>query len=279
MTKKQLIIEKALELFAENGIEATSIQQITESCGISKGAFYLSFKSKDQLVLGILHHFMNDIITGVEQSVSEGQPNHILLSNFYYTVFHFHQKHANFAKIFIKEPFSSCNLELLEQFNQYNDSINDLIFSIVKRQFSEIDELMMPDLVYVILGFTKHYSELFFKIPYPIDLELLCNTLVEKTTILAKYTTTPFITPEFVYLNHTECLTPTKEQLLDILMKKMNESTDSLIRQSLELLMDDLKDAQLPEAVIQGLLKNIGDSPKNKWVVRAYELYMKNSSN
>ncbi len=43
-------MEKALELFSEQGFEATSVQQITERCGISKGAFYLSFKTKDELV-------------------------------------------------------------------------------------------------------------------------------------------------------------------------------------------------------------------------------------
>ena len=58
MSKKQLIIEKSLELFAKQGFEATSIQQITEYCGISKGAFYLSFKSKDELILALIDHFM-----------------------------------------------------------------------------------------------------------------------------------------------------------------------------------------------------------------------------
>ena len=39
-------MEKALELFARQGFEATSVQQITEHCGISKGAFYLSLNQK-----------------------------------------------------------------------------------------------------------------------------------------------------------------------------------------------------------------------------------------
>ena len=43
MTKKQLIMEKAAELFAKQGFEATSVQQITDYCGISKVPFiYLS---------------------------------------------------------------------------------------------------------------------------------------------------------------------------------------------------------------------------------------------
>ena len=62
MIKKQLIMEKALELFAEKGFEATSVQQITEHCGISKGAFYLSFKSKDELILALIDHFMMQVL-------------------------------------------------------------------------------------------------------------------------------------------------------------------------------------------------------------------------
>ena len=58
MIKKQLIIENAIQLFAEQGFEATSIQQITDKCGISKGAFYLSFKSKDELIFSLIDYFL-----------------------------------------------------------------------------------------------------------------------------------------------------------------------------------------------------------------------------
>ena len=69
MIKKQLIMDKALELFAEQGFEATSVQQITEHCGISKGAFYLSFKSKDELILAMIDHFMIGITIDIDQVV------------------------------------------------------------------------------------------------------------------------------------------------------------------------------------------------------------------
>jgi len=69
MLKKQLIMEKALELFSEQGFEATSVQQITERCGISKGAFYLSFKTKDELVFSMVDYYLQQFLIDIDQVV------------------------------------------------------------------------------------------------------------------------------------------------------------------------------------------------------------------
>ncbi|EIT86792.1 TetR family transcriptional regulator [Fictibacillus macauensis ZFHKF-1] len=54
--RKQLIIEEASALFANKGYDATSIQEIATACDISKGAFYLHFKSKEALLLSIFQY-------------------------------------------------------------------------------------------------------------------------------------------------------------------------------------------------------------------------------
>ena len=87
MSKKQLIMEKALELFAEQGFEATSVQQITEHCGISKGAFYLSFKSKDELIVALIDQFMSQMISNTDYQVTNMQNNELSLYNFYLQCF------------------------------------------------------------------------------------------------------------------------------------------------------------------------------------------------
>lgn len=276
MIKKQLIMEKALELFAENGIEATSIQQITERCGISKGAFYLSFKSKDQLVFGLIDHFTSEIVADIEQAVNENKANEDMLYHFYYTTFQAYQKHCHFAKIYVKEQLTSCNMEILERINKYDVYFNSIILSLVERQFSQVDFVMRADLVFVIKGFLKHYAELFFLSNFPIELDILCQSLVEKTAIIAEYATIPFITSELLSFTNTECLSPTKDQLMNLLVQKINESTDLIIKQSLELLKHDLMEPQLPPAVIQGLLKNLRDNSHSKWVAYLYELFLKN---
>ncbi|OMP67886.1 TetR/AcrR family transcriptional regulator [Domibacillus epiphyticus] len=68
--KEKLIIEQSMKLFAEKGFNATSIQEIATACGISKGAFYLHFKSKEALLLAILNHYfqlMYDKLIEIEE--------------------------------------------------------------------------------------------------------------------------------------------------------------------------------------------------------------------
>ena len=128
MIKKQLIMEKALELFAENGIEATSIQQITERCGISKGAFYLSYKSKNELVHDLIDYFMSEITANIERSVNSEEHNKDIVYNFYYTTFHAHQKYLDFAKIFMKEPITSFDFEILKLLKIAEKAKNENLF-------------------------------------------------------------------------------------------------------------------------------------------------------
>ncbi|MFA6599225.1 MAG: TetR/AcrR family transcriptional regulator [Ignavibacteriaceae bacterium] len=52
--KKALIMNAALELFANEGYHATSISKIAEKAGISKGLLYNYFESKEALIIQIL---------------------------------------------------------------------------------------------------------------------------------------------------------------------------------------------------------------------------------
>lgn len=47
---KQRILDEALRLFAVNGYEATSIEQITNAVGIKKASLYSHFKSKQEIL-------------------------------------------------------------------------------------------------------------------------------------------------------------------------------------------------------------------------------------
>ncbi|WP_459502821.1 TetR/AcrR family transcriptional regulator [Bacillus sp. C1] len=59
--KERLIIEMAMKLFATKGVKATSVQEIVTACSMSKGAFYLYFKSKDELLLATLRYYYDKI--------------------------------------------------------------------------------------------------------------------------------------------------------------------------------------------------------------------------
>lgn len=50
MSTKERIIQSAKELFSKKGYNYTSVEDIVRYAGLSKGAFYFYFKSKDQLM-------------------------------------------------------------------------------------------------------------------------------------------------------------------------------------------------------------------------------------
>jgi len=50
MTKKELILETALNLFAQQGVGSTSTAQITKEAGVAEGTLFVHFKNKATLV-------------------------------------------------------------------------------------------------------------------------------------------------------------------------------------------------------------------------------------
>ncbi|MCX8094833.1 MAG: TetR/AcrR family transcriptional regulator [Caldisericia bacterium] len=59
-TKKK-IIEVATYLFNDNGYDKTSVQDICEKAGVSKGAFFHHFPTKEFLFLEILNEFLEKL--------------------------------------------------------------------------------------------------------------------------------------------------------------------------------------------------------------------------
>ncbi|TYR81262.1 TetR/AcrR family transcriptional regulator [Priestia megaterium] len=59
--RKQHVLKNAHQLFIEKGFQATSIQDILEDSGISKGTFYNYFSSKNELVIEIFKWLYQDL--------------------------------------------------------------------------------------------------------------------------------------------------------------------------------------------------------------------------
>lgn len=276
MIKKQLIMDKALELFAEKGFESTSIQQITEHCGISKGAFYLSFKSKDELILALIDSFMRQFTSDIDYLVKSTENDEELLYKFYYTIFNSFHKHADFAKIFIKEQMRSFNEELILKGRIYDQAMDKVILTMVERLYGDDIKQTKHDVIYCVKGFMKTYSELFLFYDLPLDLDLLARSLVEKTNLLARHITVPFISTELVQIRQQPTKEETtKDQVLEILEQTIQEIEDSIEKESLILLKQQLIEPTLSPALVNGLLENIRTHPHCKWVSYLLRNYFK----
>lgn len=273
MSKKSLIMEKAIELFAENGIEATSVQQITERCGISKGAFYLHFKSKDELIISLIDYFMSSIITDIEQSVRNEKKTNQLLFTFLYTLFRNFHERIHFARIFSKEEAFTFNKDFFHRLQMYSSLMNKMILDIIERQFPNIKQEFHLDLLFTVNGFIKSYTEIFILSDDSIDIDYLCNTIVEKVTVIAEHAKLPFIPPHF-FKEISKGMELSKKQLKLLLKDAIKESEEPLIRESLLLLLEELETPKYNKAIIQGLLNNIRTSEQCRWIAYIYHIYL-----
>jgi TetR/AcrR family transcriptional regulator, cholesterol catabolism regulator len=70
-TKEQLI-RAAVRLFSEQGYAQTSLQQLVQTAGLTKGAFYYYFSSKEEILTLIYDSYLDDQLSRIEDVVGLG---------------------------------------------------------------------------------------------------------------------------------------------------------------------------------------------------------------
>ena len=70
----QRLLAAATRLFAEHGFETTSVQQIVDAAGVTKGAMYHYFGSKDDLLYEIYARLLRVQTARMEQEAEGGSP-------------------------------------------------------------------------------------------------------------------------------------------------------------------------------------------------------------
>ena len=72
------IIEAAIKLFSNSGYNKASVDDICAEAGISKGAFYHHFKSKQELFLALLDGWLEAIDNSIEASKDKTAPETLM---------------------------------------------------------------------------------------------------------------------------------------------------------------------------------------------------------
>ncbi len=273
MSKKQLIMDKSLELFAKKGFKATSIQEITNACGISKGAFYLSFKSKDELILALTDHFMEKFVSDIDQLVRESDYKKVFYNYYYYNFSNLSKKSA-FAELFMKEQMHFIDKAFITKLYEYMELIQQSMLVMIEKAYGDKVKEIKYDLVYTIQGLVNAYTELFLFNNIHSNIDLLAKSLAEKTDLLANSLTTPYIKEDVYYLmRQTQKDYFSEDAILGVIDEALSAIEESIEKDSLLLLKQELIQPTMNEAVIKGLLENIKHHPACHWagyVLRNY---------
>jgi AcrR family transcriptional regulator len=118
----------ARELFAQKGVQRTSLQDIADRLGITKPALYYHFKSRDDLVRSIIQPLIED----GEQFVHdhEGRPRgeratpRELLEGY----FDFHYRHREDLVLIVAELSTVADLGLIDAMLGWRERLCRLVF-------------------------------------------------------------------------------------------------------------------------------------------------------
>jgi AcrR family transcriptional regulator len=68
---RQRLMTSAVAVFAERGVIGSSVEEICEAAGFTRGAFYSNFADKDALVLAMIEQGIAEEYAAAEQAVTE----------------------------------------------------------------------------------------------------------------------------------------------------------------------------------------------------------------
>jgi|GEM_PF-217503 len=186
-SKRLFILEKAIELFSNSGFEAVSIQDITDSCGISKGAFYLSFKSKDELMVAIVEHLLTSVALIFDQAVSQSTEPQLRLHSMFEALLSFMRKNRGIAAFFMNEQihFQHKNKDLLCILIKYEQHTRAITEQLLVSVYGEKVTPYIQDLILSLNSLVKTYFEYVCIRGLDVEIGRLAQSLVEKMNILA----------------------------------------------------------------------------------------------
>ncbi len=67
---RQRLLNAAVELFGERGVLGSSVEEICERAGFTRGAFYSNFESKDELCLDVLRRKGEQYLSAMQAAIA-----------------------------------------------------------------------------------------------------------------------------------------------------------------------------------------------------------------
>jgi AcrR family transcriptional regulator len=270
-----------MKLFAQKGFSSTSIQEIATESGISKGAFYLHFKSKDDLLLSILEYIFETIDSSLlvfeNQDLSPREKFIKQLTAFFGTFI----GHKEFLIMLSKEQAIPRNEKIKNLFFKKRFESHLIYRKGLVSIYGENTETFSFDLALILEGLFHSYIGLLILEPAEFEIEELSHFLMRRMDSIVKDISAdqPFITEQKL-----EKILKSSKQFFEttdvnfIVQKMRNEIEKMENREALEISLEvleeeiNLKSPRIP--VIKGMLSNFkGISSLEKYMIEIAGFY------
>ncbi|WP_078547501.1 TetR/AcrR family transcriptional regulator [Litchfieldia alkalitelluris] len=155
---KNKITEQSIALFGERGFSETSIQDIVDALGVTKGTFYYYFSSKEELLMDIHMGYIQDLLEGQQKILNnEDNSSKDKLYEMVYMLIHTIESRGPSARVFFREMrnLSEDHLsQIIPKRDQFRTNIQALLEEGVNN--GEFKKDLKVDIVtFGILGMTN----------------------------------------------------------------------------------------------------------------------------
>ncbi|TQV74947.1 TetR/AcrR family transcriptional regulator [Aliikangiella marina] len=279
-SKRVKILNSAKQLFLEQGYKSTSIQSIATEAGISKGAVYLYFKSKESILLSIFRMLEDKVwqqIKAIDSDSSlsprEKYRRHILT---------FHNEVTENLQ-FNQMMLSESGVELNEAFFNYAREYRYKLQKVQEATLLSIyGEQLLPwlsDVVISVGGIMQEFDTSIVLDNLTFDSEELADYIVHVTDFIVagvvKAKTKPLFKEENIQIREA-FLEKLKDDKLVAIEESMDEiarlceetittkENQQMLQETITMIKDALLEESLNKTLLKGLLNNLDLSPELK---------------
>jgi AcrR family transcriptional regulator len=126
------ILAAAVDLFAEQGYDSTTVQQVVDRAGTTKGGLYHHFSSKDEILYELYHGVFATMLAQLEQILAQGSDPESALRAVIDSVVSSTAESLKVTAVFAQEVNRvdpQRFKQLQDDWRRYQDSVRELIRS------------------------------------------------------------------------------------------------------------------------------------------------------
>lgn len=135
-TKEQLVLA-ALEVFHRHGVARTSLNEIAQAAGMTRGALYWHFRNKEALFEALFQHFFDEMAQKLDEDIRHATPNmlhnlRLALINNFERIQH-NARHRKFCHILhLMCEHTAQNKNIITLMHRYQQMWQQLIHNALK---------------------------------------------------------------------------------------------------------------------------------------------------
>ena len=235
--RKQNVIKIAHQLFIDKGYQATSVQDILESSGISKGTFYNYFTSKGELLIAIFKNLQLEIEKEKNIILIGHSPSDIEIFIKQLTVDIRHNRKNKLFFLF-NEVFISKEPELIQFLQKFEFLQIQWLFNRLVDLFGNEKKPFLFDCTILFKGMLQQSSRFYFmdkkENNNPTPIIRFCMNRLLKMVDEVSQSKEQLINPQLM-----EQFSPTCDHVMDLLKEELKKSYLALMKDIRELNMEE----------------------------------------